>query len=163
MKVYLDNNVVSAIGRNDTLEEAEAISALLRAFDEGKVELVTSDVTRQEIEKHEFDEREVVKRIYYLLKKVPFIESQGLGGFNVYGDEYTWINSPRIDDDPIWSKLMTIGLKNIDAHHVMLAMRSSCDVFLTCDRGILSRQEQIEKEFGIRIIKPSGAVSLQGW
>ena len=42
MKAYLDNNVVSAIAKDDTPTESEALDRLLAARDAGKVELVTS-------------------------------------------------------------------------------------------------------------------------
>jgi hypothetical protein len=49
MKAYLDNNIVSTIAKNDTPTETDAIKRLLDAHDEKKVELVTSEVTLQEI------------------------------------------------------------------------------------------------------------------
>jgi hypothetical protein len=45
MKAYLDNNVVSAIAKDDTKTESDALDRLLTAYQEGQVDLVTSEVT----------------------------------------------------------------------------------------------------------------------
>ena len=36
MKAYLDNDVVSAIAKDDNAAEADALDRLLKAYDEGK-------------------------------------------------------------------------------------------------------------------------------
>jgi hypothetical protein len=53
VKAYLDNNIVSAIAKDDLPAESEALDRLLKAMDEGKVQLVTSELTLQEIEKYQ--------------------------------------------------------------------------------------------------------------
>ena len=95
--------------------------------------------------------------MYWLLKKVPFVEKQNLMGIHSYGDRYTWINSPMIEDHPIWSEGRTLGLDATDAHHLMLAVEAACDVFLTCDKNFLNlnRRPQIEDRFSIRVRRPS--------
>lgn len=49
MKAYLDNNVVSAIAKDDTPAESGALDRLLVAHEQGNVELVTSELTLDEI------------------------------------------------------------------------------------------------------------------
>jgi hypothetical protein len=44
-KVYLASNIVSAIAKDDTPTESEALNRLLQAWDDKKVDLVTSEVT----------------------------------------------------------------------------------------------------------------------
>jgi hypothetical protein len=46
MKAYLDNDIVSAIARDDNAPESDAITRLLTVYEEGKIELVTSEVVR---------------------------------------------------------------------------------------------------------------------
>ena len=53
VKVYLDNNIVSAIAKDDSPSESDALDRLLKAMDEGKVQLVTSEVARSEIEAYQ--------------------------------------------------------------------------------------------------------------
>ena len=49
MKAYLDNNVVSSIARDDTATKSDSLDALMAAYDAGKVDLVTSELTLEEI------------------------------------------------------------------------------------------------------------------
>ena len=69
MKAYLDNNVVSAIGKKDTASEVDSLQRLLIAWDKGKIDLVTSEVTLREIKPYVSTEREQVESIYQLLRE----------------------------------------------------------------------------------------------
>ena len=44
MKAYLDNNIISAIDKNDMPTESDALEKLLLLSDTGEIELVTSEV-----------------------------------------------------------------------------------------------------------------------
>jgi hypothetical protein len=80
MKVYLDNNIVSAIAKDDTPKESNAIDLLLQAYGNGKVALVTSEVTLREIEACQNKvTRRIVERTYQLLAKVPIVRDELLG------------------------------------------------------------------------------------
>ncbi len=163
MKAYLDTNVVSAIARDDIPQESAAVETLLRASEQGRVELLTSRVSEEEIARYSGSGRVVLDRVYRLMRKVAYVETSTLLGFHSYGDRYTWISTPLMEDDPTWTRLKAIGLDDKDAHHVMVAIKSSCDLFLTCDGGILHHHSQIEKEFGIRLLRPSELVAQDGW
>lgn len=163
LKAYLDTNVVSAIARDHIPQESAAVENLLRASEQGRVELLTSRVTEEEIARYSGAGQRVLDRVYRLIRKVAYVETSTLLGFNSYGDRYTWISSPLMEDDPTWARLKAIGLDHKDAHHVMVAIKSSCDLFLTCDGGILHHHSQIEKEFGIRLLRPSDSFSTPGW
>ena len=73
VKAYLDNNIVSAIAKNDTPDQSDALDRLLAAYDEGRVDLVTSELTHQEIKDYRGDMRPQIERIFRLLEKVPII------------------------------------------------------------------------------------------
>ena len=45
ISAYLDANVVSTLAKDDIKTEANAVDRLLRAYDDGKVRLVTSHTT----------------------------------------------------------------------------------------------------------------------
>jgi predicted nucleic acid-binding protein len=45
----LDNNIIGAIAKDDHPVESDALDRLLKAKDEGKVDLVTSELTLAEI------------------------------------------------------------------------------------------------------------------
>ena len=163
MKTYLDNDIVSAIVKDDNANESGAIDKVLAAFEAGRLDLVTSDVTREEIEDYQGRAKTSLERTLRLLKKVPYIESHKLLGSHSYGDERTWINSPIIEDDPTVKRLREMGVKPIDAHHLMVAIKSHCDVFLTCDGGILHRSKEIKNVFSIEPLSPSALCAREEW
>jgi predicted nucleic acid-binding protein len=51
VKAYLDNNIIGAIAKDDHPVESDALDRLLKAKDEGKVDLVTSELTLAEIKR----------------------------------------------------------------------------------------------------------------
>ena len=164
VKVYLDNNIVSAIAKDDSLSESDALDRLLKAMDEGKVQLVTSEVARSEIEAYQDKlKRRLVERTYRLLTKVPIIRWDQLAGVNSYGDAHTWISTPIIQNDPDYEALLGLSLETVDAQHVFVAVKQTCNVFLTCDRGVLHHGSAIKKRFGLTVEKPSHLVARQGW
>jgi hypothetical protein len=131
VKAYLDNNIVSAIAKDDLPAESEALDRLLKAMDEGKVQLVTSELTLQEIEKYQDPMQQPrVKRIFRLLQKVPIVRWDELVGMHSYGDARTWINTPMIENDPDYSALLKLGVKIVDAQHVFVAPRTRATFFL---------------------------------
>jgi hypothetical protein len=71
MKVYLDNNIVSAIAKDDEPAESSALDRLLTAKDEGKVDLVTSELTLQEIKRYQGSMRTPLERTFRLLMVTP--------------------------------------------------------------------------------------------
>jgi predicted nucleic acid-binding protein len=163
MKVYLDNNIVSAIAKDDHPVESGALDRLLEAKDEGKVHLVTSEVTLGEIKAYRGPKRPPVERTFRLLQKVSIIRWDQLLGINSYGDARSWINAPMIQNDPDFSALLALGVDTVDAQHVFVAAKHACGAFLTCDRGILQSAPAIGKLFGLVVQKPSDFVASQGW
>jgi|SRR5579871_4454242 len=158
MKVYLDNNVVSDIHKMDSDQETAAVTQLLGIADAepAQLEFVTSKVSLTEIERYRGQARPGVERVYYLLRKVPFVDDYTLLGFHNQWDRWGGSSCPLIEDDPTSSALWQIGLDRTDAHHVMLAIRAGCNVFLTCDaKSILHWRKKIEAAFSIRLRKPS--------
>ena len=51
MKAYLDNNVVSSIVKDDNKSQSSALTRLLEAGEQQTIELVTSEVTLEEIKR----------------------------------------------------------------------------------------------------------------
>ena len=100
MKAYLDNDVVSAIAKDDTAGESDALDRLLAAGGDRKVELVTSELTLDEIKRYSGPARKQVERIFRLLEKAPVVRWDELRGMHSYGDSKTWITSPLIQNDP---------------------------------------------------------------
>ena len=105
MKAYLDNNVVISIVKDDTPDESDYLDRLLVAYEDGKVELVTSELTHKEIKSYQ-GPRQPYERTFRLLKKVPMVRWDELIGIHSYGDRYTWINNPMIQNDPIYDSCL---------------------------------------------------------
>jgi len=159
MKAYLDNNVVSAIAKDDTPPESDALARLLVANEQGKVDLVTSEVTLREIERYRGSGRESTERTFDLPEKVPVVAWDKLVGINSYGDRRTWINSLIIQTDELYNSLLGLGLETVDAQHVFVATKQACDVFLTCDGGVLKRASAIGQLCKLSVQKPSKLVT----
>ena len=105
MKAYLDNNVVSAIARDDSPLESHAITRLLKTWKDGEVELVTSEITLREIQQYQGEARPALDDVFELLQKVPIVRWDELVAINVQIDQYTCINSPIIQNDPMYDEL----------------------------------------------------------
>jgi hypothetical protein len=167
MKAYLDNNVVSSIVKDDNKSQSSALTRLLEAREQHKVEVVTSEITLEEIQKCPECYRPPLERTFRLLEKVPIVRWDDLMGVNSSGDKYTWINTPVIHNDPLYATLLSLGLEVIDARHVFVAAKQTCDVFLTCDNSprtsILRRAAEIKKLCGLIVQMPSELVAGQGW
>ena len=163
MKAYLDNNVVSAIAKDDTAAESDALDRLLAARDDGKVELVTSELTLDEIKRYAGPARKQGERIFRLLEKVPVVPWDELLGMHSYGSSQTWITSPMIQNDTLYDSLLKLGVKTIDARHVFVSAKQACGAFLTCDGGVIARAEDIRKLCGVAVQKPSVLVHNEGW
>jgi predicted nucleic acid-binding protein len=161
VKLYLDSNIVSAIAKDDEPAEAAALDRLLEAKDEGKVRLVTSELTLREINAYQGHRHPQLVRTFRLLEKVPIVRWDDLVGMHSYGDKRTWITTPLIENDADYSALLTLGLKTVDAQHVFVAWKQACDRFLTCDGGILHRSRDIQKRFALIAQKPSVFVASQ--
>jgi hypothetical protein len=163
VKAYLDNNVVSSIVRDDAPDQSDALDRLLLAFEQGKIALVTSELTQKEIKAYQGTTRPAMDWIFRLLNEVPIVPWDELLGINAQVDEHTMINAPMIQNDPIYDKLLALGLETVDARHVFVAAKSACAVLHTCDKGILTRGAAIKTLCGVTVQKPSDFVAGQGW
>ena len=161
VKLYLDTNLLSAIVRRDHPLEADALAEIVSRGNTGELNLVTSKVTGEEIDRCTGPHAPAIQSLYDSMKKLPYIEYEVHVGFDSYWDDEMggWSN-PLYDVDPSWSSLRAAGLDETDAHHVMLALKGNCSFFLTCDvRTILSRRQKIEAQHNIRLLKPSEYVA----
>jgi len=169
MKAYLDNNIISAIAKDDEPAESDALDRLLTAWRKGKVDLVTSELTLAEIRRYQDTRmRAAIERIFRLLEKVEIVRWDELVGIHSYGDARTWINTPLIENRPEYGALLKLELKDTDAQHVYVAGKQACDTFLTCDKGILRCAAGIKNIFpSLTVHKPSqfswSRISARGW
>jgi predicted nucleic acid-binding protein len=165
VKIYLDNNIVSAIAKDDEPAESHALDRLLRAWRKGNVDLVTSELTLAEIKLYQdMRMRAAIERIFRLLEKVDIIRWDELVGMHSYGNARTWITTPLIENYPEYGALLALGLEVTDAQHVYVAGKQVCDNFLTCDKPILQRAAGVKNIFpSLTVQKPSQLVASQRW
>jgi hypothetical protein len=152
MKAYLDTSVIIAKVKNEFLKEIIALCELLKMFASGTLELATSELTLKEIEPYLGKMKDDMKDFYALFKRVPLIEDHAVLGFHSQWSSQGGGSYPLVQDDPISSSIRKILPKKketrVDAHHVMVAIKGGCDVFLTLDeRTILKYRGQIENFF----------------
>jgi len=163
MKAYLDNNVVSSIVRDDILSESDALSRLLEANDQSKVQLVTSEITLEEIKRVPPKYRPPLERTFRLLEKVPIARWEELLFITNDGSGNNW---PVIQNEPLYESLLSLGLEVTDAKHLFVAVKQSCEFFVTCDNtpgtGILRRAPALKALCGIVVQRPSEFVEAQG-
>jgi predicted nucleic acid-binding protein len=167
MKAYLDNNVVSSIVKDDNESQSSALTRLLEAGEQQTIELVTSEVTLEEIRRTPKQYRAPLERTFRLLEKIPVVRWDSLLYINSYGTASTWVNCPVIQNEPLYDALLSLGLEVVDARHVFVAAKQSCDAFLTCDNtprtGILRRAAKISALCELLVQRPSEFVANQGW
>ena len=160
MKVYLDTNVVSAVAKGDTPPEAEALKKILELWMDHRSDLFTSELTRQEVGRLEGKNRRKIEAVCDILEEVPFIEDHKVLGFHSMWDQSGGVAYPFVEDDVASTKLRQLGLEREDAHHLLVAIRSECEIFLTCDRGILNLKQKVQGLFPyIKVLKPSEFVA----
>src|SRR5437660_12739403 len=105
MKAYLDNNVVSSIVKDDIESQSDALSRLLEAGDQGKVQLVTSEITLEEIKRVPSRYRAPLERTFRLLEKVPVVRWEELLFITNDGSGNNW---PVIQSDPLYRDLLSL-------------------------------------------------------
>ena len=164
MKAYLDNNVVSSIVKDDIESQSDALSRLLEAGDQGKVQLVTSEITLEEIKRVPSKHRPPLERTFRLLEKVPVVRWEELIFITNDGSGNNW---PVIQNDPLYADLLALGLEITDSKHLFVATKQSCGVFLTCDNtprtGILRRAVELKALCGVLVQRPAEFVAANGW
>ena len=162
MKTYLDNNVVSSIVKDDIESQSNALSRLLEAGDRGEVQLVTSEITLEEIKRVPSTYRAPPERIFCLLEKVPVVRWEELIFITSDGS-----GKPVSQSDALYQNLLSLGLEITDSKHLFVATKQSCGVFLTCDNsprtGILRRAAELKALCAVLVQRPSEFVAANGW
>jgi hypothetical protein len=164
MKAYFDNVIESGRVRSDLEPPSEmaAVNALLKARDEGKLEIWTSQETHRE------QDRTSDPAVRALLAnsrgETPVVPNDHklLGIHNQMNHLGTVANCPiltEIVDEALFKSLIAAGLKVPDARHLMYAACNGCDRFVTLDLEHFinnGRRSQLEALCpGLKIVMPS--------
>jgi hypothetical protein len=158
-KAYLDNCLVGGLVQDDLdSAESDALYALIELSKEGRIDLVTSSVTRQEIELVPLEHRAPHRAVYAFLIELPTIEESelvpriltaapGLKGPLLLGHHDLGTLSRILPD---WD----------DARHVFQAVQNGCAYLVTVDaKTILTHSDEVEAAFPILVMRPSELVA----
>jgi hypothetical protein len=106
VRAYLDNDVVSAIGKGDvSTSEIRGLEELLAPFEAKTLDLVISSVTAMEIARYKGLKKPDIESVYAWLEKVPFIEDHEVVGFRSYWDRFGGESYPLAQGDATSSAL----------------------------------------------------------
>jgi len=140
--------------------EAAATSRLLHYHRSGKITMQRSNVALRELEETgNPTQRDNLRRDF--LELVPIAKDEKVLGFdNLQTDPYGgFVTNPivsDVQDEPLAERLQASGLPKRDAQHLAQAISNQADVFLTRDeRHFINRRETLEKQFKIKIRRPS--------
>jgi len=160
MKVYLDNNIASAVAKHDLApQEMTAVDQLLGMQDAGTVRLETSRASLREMERTQNEKRR--REVIEGLNRLHVVQhDHRVLGFASQSDPYGGLVSyplvTDVTDDLIFSELTQMSLDEDDAKHLTNAISGGWEVFLTTDPDFLDLRVQIQMCFpSIRVMKPS--------
>ena len=164
LKVYVDNDVLSGRRKRDLKpQENEALDRLVELRRQGRVIFFVSDLHSRDAAALPDAVRREQESIIESWQHVEFVQDHHFYG--PYRNDYSGSHVvPLVADDPDVRKLQDLGLERNDAHHIMLALRSACGAFLTCDeKTILNRRVAVEAMFPIKLVLPSELVQRRLW
>lgn len=145
---YLDTCLVSGLAKNDLKElEQTSLFSLLGMHKQGRIQVVTSKVTKQELNRHQggLDQHEA---IYNLLRDVPLASEGNPDGMLLMG-----VGGGA---DPLFSELKALLTDVDDARHVFQAIHNKVDYFVTADeRTILAHAGTLDERYGLKARLPS--------
>jgi hypothetical protein len=155
-KVYLDTCIVSGIAREDLPQaEQEAVATLLQLYKARRVDLVTSDVAKSEIDHVPEQFRSRHETIYFLLKDVPVARAEWTDS----GLTLTGVGGGR-REDPLYTDLRLLLPDEADAQHVFQAIRADADYFATTDvKTILRFAKALHDQHQLVAALPTDCVS----
>lgn len=149
--LYFDTCIISGFVRNDIPEEElRCLILILKEFEQGKINIVTSEVARTELSKIPDQYRGPHMELYNLLTKLPFAKTyEHTSRITLLG-----VGGTRID--PLYLTLRKILPDENDILHLFQACKNGAHYFVTVDtRTILKYSSDIQMTCGIIAVNPS--------
>ena len=156
LRAYVDTCVVSSLARGDTpAKEVEAVKALMRAFNDGKVDLTTSPLTLEELSKIPDQYRALHVDVYNSLAKVP--RPRDFRVTPPFGPtDYPHGRQPH----PLLVYISSVLPDRPDAQHVFGAIQNGIMWVVTLDRETMLRHaSELESRSGAKLRSPSDFVA----
>jgi len=153
MKVYLDTCIISGIAKQDIKDEdLVALTEILKMHKDNKVEIVTSEVAKEELNKIPPEYRSKHLMVYNLLNNVPTVEYLKLNFFSV---------GFPVKQTKEFGELFSLLKDKGDAQYIYQAFRNGVDFFLTVDKKtILSHHSDIQSICGVKVLSPNRFISV---
>ena len=156
ISVYIDTNCINAKQNIDALNELEQL------YNDGKILIKKTDTLDTELKEGGGYHKGLKKSLNYIESYGPAVIDHSRLDFSIVGDD---------GDDERLSKVLSIlwGIKARanyskreirDAMHVSTAIRYGGTYFVTQEKAVLAKAEEIKKEFGIVICNPVSCLSL---
>lgn len=154
-KGYLDTCIVSGLVKSDLRADEEmALRRILKARDLGAIEIVTSEVTKAELNRIPSQHRARHIEAFTLLAKVPTAptligSSRFIGGPNVTVLTAGW------REDPLLGQLRNLLPDPEDADHAFQAAQNGAGYLITVDRAtFLKYAAQVAQLCEVRLVTP---------
>jgi hypothetical protein len=159
LRVYVDTCIVSGLAKKD-LSQAD-INALMEVLPKHKnniISFVTSQVTKEEIDRIPKKYRLEHEVIYNLLSDLPVVRAFRTDpGLMLMG-----VGTGR-RLHPMLVKLNTLLADEADARHLYQAARNGVRYFITTDaHTILCRRTEIEEISQVIVVSPTDFLSIAG-
>ena len=164
VKVLCDTDtLLNNIQHASADRERKALEDLLAMHALGDIELFRSEVNRVEVANTKnADQRARLEADFLALH--PVVKEEGLMGAQYTPNPRTWSfsSNPTSDlDSAGYRDCQGKGIKHRDTLHILRAVENACAVFLTRDKGILTRRDWLEVRFpGLKVLTPSGLLEL---
>jgi hypothetical protein len=159
ISVYLDTCIISGIARMDLKDDD--IEALLTIFEQskkGNLNIITSQISKSELDAIPVEFRKKHELIYYLLADSPYVQNARMvwqSGMNLGIGIGLGFGHRRRSADPLFSKLSSILPDANDAMHVFQATKNQIQYFLTVDqKTILKFKAEIGQICNLKAVSP---------
>jgi hypothetical protein len=160
LTVYLDTCIISGIARMDlTDEEIDALLNILEESKKGNLNIITSKISKSELDVIPIAYRKQHELIYYLLGDLPYINNFKIvkqGGMAIGIGMGPAFGHHVAKTDPIFSKLNALLPDRNDAMHIFQAAKNQIQYFLTADyKTILKFKTEIQNICNLKARSPT--------
>ena len=148
--VYLDTSCVNA------KQEIEALNELERLNDEEKIMVEITDTFETELRSGKGYPRGLPKALKYIFAEGPAVVGHSRVGSCIVGSDEDDKRMTRVLEILFGKKLRAkyTGNEIRDAMHISTAIRYGGTYFVTLDKKVLNKSEEVKSEFQITITDP---------
>jgi hypothetical protein len=154
---YLDTCIVSGVVKRDIgNENMSALQRILAAMDRGVLDIVTSSVTKTEIDRIPDAYRTPHDNVLELLRRVPTAPKH-IGSTRIIGgpNATAGITTAGWREDPLFAQLRSLLPDAEDAEHTFQASRNGARYLITVDqKTLLKHSPRVMLLSGVKLVTP---------